>query len=320
MFRVCKVVMLPTEKASFLYKRTDLNTLHTGDNVVYNHDPLRVNQHIYITSDDKIRVGDWFLYDSKFICKAELINEAGCYILTHLPNGLEYECNFGNHSKKIIATTDSSLIGIDEISPFKFPQPSEEFIDKFIEAYDSGTLISKVDVEYEEYADCGSSMCKNGCRSEDSSCSGYYLKPIVNTSKNTIKISIPSIKKEFVPYELALRLKQLGFTDRCFGRYFKGELGVSSMYDFKNADDIVNAPTFSQVFRWLRENHDLDGETNRYSPSYGEAKIFGVDLIYLAVINGEVFFPELEGMTLFYSREEAEIACLEKMIETLEQK
>jgi hypothetical protein len=28
------------------------------------------------------------------------------------------------------------------------------------------------------------------------------------------------MEKEFVPYELALRMKQLGFDEPCFGRYY----------------------------------------------------------------------------------------------------
>jgi hypothetical protein len=35
------------------------------------------------------------------------------------------------------------------------------------------------------------------------------------------------MEKEFVPYELALKLKKLGFDEPCFGLYEHGKLGYS---------------------------------------------------------------------------------------------
>ena len=60
---------------------------------------------------------------------------------------------------------------------------------------------------------------------------------------------------EFVPYELALELKQLGFDEPCFGVYATKDGYVrKSAYD-ENGD----APTYSQAFRWFREKSGLVG-------------------------------------------------------------
>ena len=77
------------------------------------------------------------------------------------------------------------------------------------------------------------------------------------------------MKNEFVPYEQALALKELGFDGPCFKAYdIKGVLQkcTSDYWDINSLNRIngattsnlkVLAPTFSQCFRWFRENYDL---------------------------------------------------------------
>ena len=77
------------------------------------------------------------------------------------------------------------------------------------------------------------------------------------------------MEKEFVPYEQALALKELGFDEPCFGYWrnepqFKNPLTMCKHTTVDNSNDNHNfpnfhclAPTFSQAFRWFRENHDL---------------------------------------------------------------
>ena len=71
------------------------------------------------------------------------------------------------------------------------------------------------------------------------------------------------MKKEFVTYELALELKQLGFDEPCFGFYNGSKnknIGLI-WYEMPNSgqDTIpvgdVLAPTFSQAFRWFEEKY-----------------------------------------------------------------
>jgi hypothetical protein len=119
--------------------------------------------------------------------------------------------------------------------------------------------------------------------------------------------------KEFVPYELALELKQLGFDEPCVGYYHLNE-GYTKGYAFcyfnepkrYESDSAVLTPTFSQAFRWFRENGKVAEvfsqilPSNKYKWGY---KIQGV-----------------EGITDgFLTYEEAELACLTKLIEIVEQ-
>lgn len=67
-------------------------------------------------------------------------------------------------------------------------------------------------------------------------------------------------KKDFVPYELSLELKELGFDKRCFLCYSKeGELSNAMTLDKTDLNDIgfILAPTYSQIFDWFEEHFDL---------------------------------------------------------------
>ncbi len=82
------------------------------------------------------------------------------------------------------------------------------------------------------------------------------------------------MEKLFVPYELALKLKEKGCEINCLAmfseRYCNGKLSVigqhegSSVYgdsniNFEGLDyKVVTAPTIQQVQDFLRENHDID--------------------------------------------------------------
>jgi len=56
--------------------------------------------------------------------------------------------------------------------------------------------------------------------------------------------------KEFVPYELAVKLKALGFDEPCLGFYSEFS---NNKVAYGLADGFNKAPTFSQAFRWFRE-------------------------------------------------------------------
>jgi len=124
------------------------------------------------------------------------------------------------------------------------------------------------------------------------------------------------MKKEFVPYEESLALKELGFDEPCFAGYnFKdrrtGQFTYPSARDANTtskarvyADDkkIVGAPLYQQAFRWFREKHNL---THMVSDNL-EAFVFAVE--------GAKMFGKL-----YKTYEEAELACLKKLIEILNQ-
>jgi hypothetical protein len=133
------------------------------------------------------------------------------------------------------------------------------------------------------------------------------------------------MQKEFVPYELALRMKQLGFDNvPCLAIWYNvPELDDYEFFDFsdhfsyqhyetqyyanKGFKDAVLAPTFSQAFRWFTEKYKLhNGIVPYYDYYYYLIKDF---------INGEEYRSnDLVECTY----EEAELACLEKLIEIVE--
>ena len=137
-----KVVMLPTENKSkiCLYK----NILYYVMDGEFNLNREKYN--LYIISDDEIKEGDWFINDLNQIKKCTSRDTEG-YI--------DFEGGFNtkpSSCKKIIATTDSSLwrpshkYASDVIL---LPQPSQQFIEKFIEEYNRGNVITDVLIEYE---------------------------------------------------------------------------------------------------------------------------------------------------------------------------
>ena len=79
------------------------------------------------------------------------------------------------------------------------------------------------------------------------------------------------MEKEFVPYEQALELKELGFDEECFGFYIETGQWTPASYSRegtvypRNSDllpDWVTALTFSQAFRWFREKYNLIFQIN----------------------------------------------------------
>jgi len=125
------------------------------------------------------------------------------------------------------------------------------------------------------------------------------------------------MEKEFVPYELALRLKALGFDEPCFGYYVLERNGDYKLYDkceVKTYFTYIEAPTFSQAFRWFREKYGLYGIPQEYTLD---------NFSYQIKSNGEgaITFKVYGGYPLNYTTyEEAELACLDKLLTLAESK
>ena len=116
------------------------------------------------------------------------------------------------------------------------------------------------------------------------------------------------MKKEFVTYEIALELKQLGFDEPCFGYYNSGvknplEVEYSIPYDHK---EYLSAPLYQQVFRWFEEKYSyfVDIRTDT-TPN----EILGFDY----TIKGWKFPPMFFGF--FNDKREGNIEVIKKMIE-----
>jgi len=134
------------------------------------------------------------------------------------------------------------------------------------------------------------------------------------------------MNKEFIPYEQALELKELGFDEPCFGYYytldgkdwkFADDKQYDSLDEFYNIGSkfTISAPTFSQAFRWFREKHDLD---SYIMPARLETK--KVYDYYIWFTNQKEERDLIIGMNNQYTYEEAELKCLKKLIEIANEK
>ena len=126
------------------------------------------------------------------------------------------------------------------------------------------------------------------------------------------------MEKDFIPYEEALALKELGFDEPCFAVYFNTtqQLYFDKYINEFNKDVRTLAPTFSQAFRWFREQYwytalilcdsfqivmqlstskTLDSKTGEYIANYST----------------QTYHKE-EGLK---SYDESELACLKQLIE-----
>lgn len=124
------------------------------------------------------------------------------------------------------------------------------------------------------------------------------------------------MEKEFIPYEQALALKDLGFDEPCFGSYQLIEnrdyenglkishiMGLNTLNGIRNhnyRDEITNAPTFSQAFRWFRDKYGYLSYIDMDNNSFYRYTIYKGKGISEAPLE---------------TYEEAELACLDKLIE-----
>jgi hypothetical protein len=107
------------------------------------------------------------------------------------------------------------------------------------------------------------------------------------------------MNKEFIPYEQALELKELGFDEPCFAWF--GPTGIFN--DWDTTETI--APLYQQAFRWFRKNYNYDIVV---SGSYNLGKKYYYRIETPPTIGFQAFEED------FNTYEEAELACLIKLI------
>ena len=163
MFKIAKVVMLPTNQKVINTKEYQLllsnslfwtskieikrytegwfflnNSSNTNSHAITvpNVEKFK-HQHLYIISDDEIK-----LFDCVYNNKENIVEQ----ITSKTQLIFVLEENKENQTfKKIIATTDKTL---SQTSRTEIPQPSQQFIEKYIEEYNKGNMITDVLVEY----------------------------------------------------------------------------------------------------------------------------------------------------------------------------
>ncbi len=124
------------------------------------------------------------------------------------------------------------------------------------------------------------------------------------------------MKKEFVPYEQALELKELGFDEECLAWTIPNETNfiISPCEKYgERFDKMVQIPTFSQVFRWFREKYKVEGYINLNDSKENNFHY------YFNYINTNNIHNRREYCNFFIGNfktyEEAELECLKKLIE-----
>lgn len=128
------------------------------------------------------------------------------------------------------------------------------------------------------------------------------------------------MQKEFIPYEQALELKELGFDEGSLDQYnINGELSRLRLgFIIKNeplTQGYCSAPLYQQAFRWFRDKQLSDACICRY-----QSRDDG-GLYYYYVINHDFGVEETKHFKEgFISYEEAELACLKEMIEIVKNK
>jgi hypothetical protein len=65
------------------------------------------------------------------------------------------------------------------------------------------------------------------------------------------------MEKLFVPFELALALKEKGFDKRCFTKFNPNNKQLQSISGFELPSDFILAPIYQQVVDWFREDHKI---------------------------------------------------------------
>ena len=119
------------------------------------------------------------------------------------------------------------------------------------------------------------------------------------------------MSKEFIPYEQALELKELGFNELCLFYYTDNE-SLRIYHQSEIYDDLVGATLYQQAFRWFREKYDLFGciDLQVCNPSHWFIRIDKID------INDYLYHSEDENIQ-YNTYEEAELACLTKLIKLI---
>lgn len=152
MWENCNVVILSTnEKSGTIWMNTLGQLIHTHVSGEYKEKYTPYN--LYIISDEEIKEGEWCFEMHNGPSNApkdtpRFTDENGNIWWLRQMN---MNCSANDpQAKKIIATTDTLITVYRFNDPSdKLPQPSQQFIEKYIKEYNKSNIITKVEVEEE---------------------------------------------------------------------------------------------------------------------------------------------------------------------------
>jgi hypothetical protein len=136
------------------------------------------------------------------------------------------------------------------------------------------------------------------------------------------------MEKEFIPYEQALALKELGFDEPCLASWtYKTKERIPTLYGCgallfdtdglitnQTEDVICSAPLYQQAFRWFREKYHIIGEVKFKGGKTTKTAWYDY------VIYSEIDWNNENPNEQWKKHEEAELECLKKLIEIVKNK
>lgn len=120
------------------------------------------------------------------------------------------------------------------------------------------------------------------------------------------------MKKDFVPYDLSLQLKEMGFKDKCFGFYYDKKFIYTHELSPIVGDGVVDAPLWQQVFDWFRYVMLLDSFITPYWFIDGEYKVKKYTYSIEPTNRFDEYFDCDSDQYDTY--EEARLECLKKLL------
>jgi hypothetical protein len=121
------------------------------------------------------------------------------------------------------------------------------------------------------------------------------------------------MNKEFVPYQEALELKELGFDEPCFAVWtrYDMELHPTPTWVARPRTPHIDAPLYQQTFRWFEDKHSLYVSRDVICNSNEILDIeYAIDSWRIGR-NGVIF----ENPQDCFDTDKARLACLKKLIE-----
>ena len=141
-----------------------------------------------------------------------------------------------------------------------------------------------------------------------------------------------AIAIEFVPYKIAMGLKEIGFDEPCFGMYLDAlkrdtnELVTWVALDRVKKQDSFSgqkcsAPLIQQGLKWFRDKHNLNGLIS-FKPNIKKWDFIVYDMSLNGmqyVKNYKKYYQEHPDRK-FDTYEQAQLECLKEMIEMVKNK
>lgn len=133
------------------------------------------------------------------------------------------------------------------------------------------------------------------------------------------------MQDQFVPYEVAFAMKELGFDGECFAFYY-GKITEQPVFDMglnlytenrtntglvsKFKDGLCTVPLWQQAFEWFRDEHNIIAY-----PRYNRmAQYYSFDILL------SVQYSDIATTKFCDTFREAELDCLNMIIKILKEK